>query len=256
MGGFVMQQNHDNNALSRSCQVLSSKLLETFHTELTSWPTLSDEEIEDHSKANWLVKGFASIQIVWFVVQLIARWAQGLSVSTLELFTLGIVFCAILIFVAYWKKPYEIQIPITLHATNDIAMDVAMGNHVDRIVIFINSNIVHNRILFFSILSVVCLNFGAAHVVAWNFHFPLFPDQVLWRICSIGITVLPLSVPAPLLDTLRTRDVLEGLVFYGLACIYASLRLYMFVEMFASLRAVPSSVYQTPQWSQNFPLFG
>jgi hypothetical protein len=167
-------------------------------------------------------------------------------VSTLELFTLGIVFCAILIFVAYWEKSYEIQIPITLHATNDIAMDVAMDvameNHVDRIVIFINSNIVHNRILFFSILSVVCLNFGAAHVVAWNFHFPSFPDQVLWRICSIGITVLPLSVPAALLDTLRTRDVLEGLVFYGLACIYASLRLYMFVEMFASLRAVPASV--------------
>jgi hypothetical protein len=175
MGGFVMQQNHDNNALSRSCQVLSSKLLETFHTELTSWPTLSDEEIEDHSKANWLVKGFASIQIVWFVVQLIARWAQGLSVSTLELFTLGIVFCAILIFVAYWEKPYEIQIPITLHATNDIAMDVAMENHVDRIVIFINYNIVHNRILFFSILSVICLNFWRCTCCGLELSFPIIP---------------------------------------------------------------------------------
>lgn len=38
--------------------------------------------------------------------------------------------------------------------------------------------------------------------------------------------------------------------------LYVLCRLYMVVEMFINLRAVPADVYRVPQWSQYFPSFG
>jgi len=50
-------------------------------------------------------------------------------------------------------------------------------------------------------LPVVAAVFGALHCIAWNFHFPSHIEQLLWRIGSLTITLIP-SVP---------------LVFYALA---------------------------------------
>jgi len=43
-------------------------------------------------------------------------------------------------------------------------------------------------------LPVVAAIFGALHCIAWNFHFPSDIEQLLWRIGSLTITLIP-SVP-------------------------------------------------------------
>lgn len=97
--------------------------------------------------------------------------------------------------------------------------------------------------------------FGAVHIAAWNFHFPSLTERLLWRISSIGVIVL-LSLIDSLVFENRLSDLLYKLVVVVVGIPYSLLRLYMFIEMFISLRPSPASVYQTPQWSQYFPSFG
>jgi hypothetical protein len=250
MGGFVKQHKQNDNVLSPSVRVSTERLIEMFQDGSIDWPTLKIEETDDRSKANWLVKSLALVQIVWFIVQLIGRWAQGLAVTTLELFTLGVVFCSMLISAASWEKPFEIQMPVLLHATNN----PAKRDHIDHIGLFTNLEENGSGVT----LCAICLILGAVHIVAWNFHFPSFPEQILLKICSIGITVLPISSVIVIIcsNISHIRGALEDPMLYGILCIYTLFRLYMFVEMFAGLRSVPASVYQTPQWSQYFPSFG
>jgi len=56
-------------------------------------------------------------------------------------------------------------------------------------------------LLFGIILPVVAAIFGALHCIAWNFHFPSHIEQLLWRIGSLTITLIPL---APLVIVLIT----------------------------------------------------
>lgn len=77
----------------------------------------------------------------------------------------------------------------------------------------------------------------------------------LWRVSSIACTVLPLLVLAVNFDKSGTFE--EWKVFWGvLVGLYSLFRLYMFIEMFAALRAMPADAYKSPQWSQYFPGFG
>ena len=51
----------------------------------------------------------------------------------------------------------------------------------------------HESLVLFG-LPVVAAVFGALHCIAWNFHFPSHIEQLLWRIGSLTITLIP-SVP-------------------------------------------------------------
>jgi len=51
----------------------------------------------------------------------------------------------------------------------------------------------HISLVYFG-LPVVAAIFGALHCIAWNFHFPSHIEQLLWRIGSLTITLIP-SVP-------------------------------------------------------------
>jgi hypothetical protein len=93
--------------------------LELFKTGKLVWPDTSDAEIEDRSKADWIVKSLALTQILWFIVNLVGRWAQGLAVTTLELYTLSIVICGIVVFLAYWSKPFDVNVPVILQSSDN-----------------------------------------------------------------------------------------------------------------------------------------
>jgi hypothetical protein len=103
------------------------------------------------------------------------------------------------------------------------------------------------------------LIFGAIHIGGWNFHFASFAEQLIWRVASVSCTAIPPLVFLAVFymgQLKRKRLLVVALVVGGGTVSYIVCRLCMFVEMFTSLRAVPASVYQTPQWSQYFPAFG
>lgn len=69
-------------------------------------PSLPFDQVEDKSKADTFQKIIVCVQGLWFVAQTIARWAQHLPVSLLELHAFIHVFCALAMFGFWWRKGY------------------------------------------------------------------------------------------------------------------------------------------------------
>lgn len=60
-------------------------------------PNIKEDDISDKSKADGLAKFLACLQVVWMLVQVVARVVLGLPVTLLEVNILGHVLCALII---------------------------------------------------------------------------------------------------------------------------------------------------------------
>lgn len=74
-----------------------------------SLPDITVSEIRDKSKADAFAKGAAIFQGLWLVADLIARTAQGLPSTQLELFTLAFVVSTVMSFFFWWRKPQHVS---------------------------------------------------------------------------------------------------------------------------------------------------
>jgi len=137
-------------------------------------------------------------------------------------------------------------------------------------------------------LPVVAAIFGALHCIAWNFHFPSHIEQLLWRIGSLTITLIP-SVPfvyyllaliARLLKFLKGRygfhlcipffslpqSVQNVLLFVRLTLLviiaflggaglvaYMLARLLLLTQAIMLLRKQPESAFYAINWSNFLP---
>jgi uncharacterized membrane protein len=101
---------------------------------------------------------------------------------------------------------------------------------------------------------------GGIHCAAWEFVFPTPTEQLLWRIASIFVTVVPVVEVAAIyhVDKRSYSSGADNMVFGGVVEIvlpvsYALMRLFLIVEMFLSLRRVPSEVYRQISWVDFIP---
>ncbi|KZP33483.1 hypothetical protein FIBSPDRAFT_679930, partial [Athelia psychrophila] len=60
---------------------------------------------DDRSKRSWISKGLALIQTASFAIQCVARFAQRLPVTELELTALAYTMVTVLAYFIWWKKP-------------------------------------------------------------------------------------------------------------------------------------------------------
>ncbi|OAX37467.1 hypothetical protein K503DRAFT_792920 [Rhizopogon vinicolor AM-OR11-026] len=74
-------------------------------------PDIAEADLLDRSKGDELSKSVAILQLLWFVVQLIARWVQKLPVTLLEVYTLSVVALACIFYALWWKKPKDVGRP-------------------------------------------------------------------------------------------------------------------------------------------------
>ncbi|KAL3293784.1 Major facilitator superfamily domain general substrate transporter protein [Colletotrichum asianum] len=82
---------------------------------------LSEQDIQDKSKADWLLKSLAILQIVWLVLNVIVRGVTGLAVTQLEIATAAFALMAVLTYVASWWKPKDISEPTyTRHSSTGV----------------------------------------------------------------------------------------------------------------------------------------
>jgi hypothetical protein len=72
------------------------------------------EIIDDKSKTDSLGKILVSFQAGWFIIQCIARTVQGLPLSLLEVHVLAHVAVALVMYLFWFKKPYNALSPIVL----------------------------------------------------------------------------------------------------------------------------------------------
>ncbi|KAF2174901.1 hypothetical protein K469DRAFT_724937 [Zopfia rhizophila CBS 207.26] len=115
-----------------------------------------------------------------------------------------------------------------------------------------------------SALSFAAAAYGALHIAAWNEYFPTQAERILWIASSMAIGSSGIFLwlyflarqSIESLDTfanrLRTNKILSFLG-RGILTLFILARVYLVVEAFVSLRRVPKSVYQTPEWSDFLP---
>lgn len=72
-------------------------------------PEITEEDIKDKSKQDWLAKLFAALQISQLILSVITRHIQGVQFSQLETVTLSFAICGVLIYCTYFHKPQKIE---------------------------------------------------------------------------------------------------------------------------------------------------
>ena len=75
---------------------------------------LEEEVISDKTKADPITKAIVCVQAAWFIVQCIARVAQHLPLTLLEIHTLAHVFIAMLMYLFWFPKPYNALSPFII----------------------------------------------------------------------------------------------------------------------------------------------
>ncbi|KAF8646098.1 hypothetical protein AX16_007385 [Volvariella volvacea WC 439] len=76
------------------------------------FPTISTDEIMDKAKGDLLSKVVVVMQTSWFVIQCVARHAQGLLITELELVTLAFATLNVITYFLWFSKPLNAEYPI------------------------------------------------------------------------------------------------------------------------------------------------
>ncbi|KAH6708721.1 hypothetical protein BKA61DRAFT_557532 [Leptodontidium sp. MPI-SDFR-AT-0119] len=251
---------------------------------------LDKQDIEDKSKADWLLKSLAVLQITWLILTVLVRGVTGLPVTQLEIATLAFSIFAIATYAANWWKPKDVSQPTRLQALSsgsakpnafdrtqefmlrlrapakaaDMAQRIRDTGRVQNDVVWIEGNMP----FIFSIMAVSALVFGGLHCLAWNFEFPSRAELILWRTASLTSAILPVislasSLALNYVATTYTDRVLISSLMRKLkpldpfpadsGIVYTASRLIILVLLFTCLRAVPERVYENTPWTRFLP---
>ncbi|KAF9466993.1 hypothetical protein BDZ94DRAFT_1305851 [Collybia nuda] len=269
MGGFMVRDSEGND------RILEPDEVETYLRD--DQINISEEDIQDKSKANAFTKGFAILQTTWFILNLIARAVQHLSVTELEIAALAFAILNGATYFLWWDKPLDVQRPIIL---KDISRDKnkAEGGHTDGIhniqpptdlgksktplqSVKMFGHGVHKKATATSdyILAAVGVFFGgySLHRVA----LPLsdYYGEVALEKCmfhhysraSHDCSVNTHGLQTPLLASFHRYP--SFCFFAFLFILYLTARLALFTLIFTTLRSLPPDAYVAVRWSDFMP---
>ena len=235
--------------------------------------SLSEADIDDRSKSDSFTKTVAVLQSVWFVSQCIARAVQHLALSQLEVATSAYVACAIVTYFFWREKPLDVDCQTVIGKRIDKEkLQLSVWQHRGpswhpQALGVLGSTQVGGVILY--AMGVV---FCAVHCIAWNFQFPTDREAYLWRVFAVsstGAAALMLVLlgywgvrllkPA-LLDGAEGNSLPSAIVQWWIQVVMVPLgllyfvgRVYLVFAMFYILRSMPSSVYETVDWTVYLP---
>jgi len=71
-----------------------------------------DADINDRSKSDGVSKCVVTIQLVWFIIQCVARAIEGLAITEFEVSTVAIAVPGVVASLLWFSKPLAVTIPI------------------------------------------------------------------------------------------------------------------------------------------------
>ena len=108
--------------------------------------------------------------------------------------------------------------------------------------------------------------FGSIHCFGWNFEFPSDGERILWKVCSLAISGVPLIWLLSIvlnywLQKYRIDVRFPYLIWFYLCIavglfgppVYILARLGLVTEAFIALRAVPEGAYEDVHWTLLLP---
>lgn len=118
MGGFVIEDDDSAQSifpLGYTRLTLSvSGVIWFLKNRPSEIPIITKAEIEDKSKGDGLTKTLVCIQATWFCIHCFIRFGAHLSISLLELNTLGHTICALVTYLMWWNKPLDVRVATTI----------------------------------------------------------------------------------------------------------------------------------------------
>ncbi|OCK75712.1 hypothetical protein K432DRAFT_307903 [Lepidopterella palustris CBS 459.81] len=240
-------------------------------------PHIEKRDIQDRSKSDGLVRTLAVIQVIWLVVQIIARRIVHVSSSALEFSTLAFSSCAFIIYLIEWGKPKDVSVPIYIDTDAAVTPNAFKAIAEAAPIIFMRNrhyympqSSVHQaiddktydniyiarRIICTSVLTTTL--FGGIHLFAWNLDFPTPVERLLWRTAALLVAIVPticaLIVLGETMVCKSTHRTSKKIVFI-FGPFYISSRLYLIVESFRALYFLPPETF-IATWAINGPHIG
>jgi hypothetical protein len=115
MGGFTL---HDERGTA--LRILEPIELESLsEAGKIAWPSISEEEIQDRSKGDYLSKAIVLVQASWFIAQCIVRAAHRLEITELEVATVAYAVLTGVTYYLWWKKPLDVRCSIPVYLLKD-----------------------------------------------------------------------------------------------------------------------------------------
>ncbi|KAG8528183.1 uncharacterized protein KY384_007100 [Bacidia gigantensis] len=92
-------------------------------------PYIDSATLKNQSKTDPLAKALTIWQILWLVIQIMARAFQSppLATTLLEVTVLAFAACAILIYILLWHKPQDVKVPTYIDALRPITRADVIG---------------------------------------------------------------------------------------------------------------------------------
>ena len=193
------------------------------------------------------------IQIIWFIVEVLARICLGYQSTVLEIMTAAFVFCPVLSYGFSWNRPQNVEHPILIEL-GTAAINGNKSNGISQTEIHKTPTPTidldtHRGLWIALLLGLVGSAFGAIHCLAWNSRCPTLAERWIWRTSSVITTSLPpfIFLNVLLVDYCDWRfwDSCSNIIVSPTMGVYAIARLIIIVLGFISLRALPANAYQT-----------
>ena len=128
MGAFTL------HAKGRPIRVLEWKDLEALaRAGRVDWPNITEQEIKDKSKGDYLSKGIVVLQTTWFTVQFFARAASRLTITELEVVTFAFSTLIGVIYYLWWDKPLDVRCSIPVHLVEPNMEQATSDGNTDEI---------------------------------------------------------------------------------------------------------------------------
>ncbi|KAI0060050.1 hypothetical protein BV25DRAFT_1918163 [Artomyces pyxidatus] len=244
----------------------------------------TEDEIKLLSQGDALSKGIAVLQILWFIIQYIARRAQGLPISQIEVMTLAYTTITVAMYAFWWYKPLNVGGPIRVVGktlperetvdgsgrmltaefvlgTQDDYVDLRQQYRVPTFYAGGSIALAQNTFNGNLVALIAAMVFGGVHCAAWDYVFPSRAETLLWRISSTAIIAVPGSLVISVVLTLcmnntaleAVGNLIVALAFLLSDPLYVVARVVLLTLSFTSLRTLPAGAYQTVQWTIRIP---
>ncbi|OJA10965.1 hypothetical protein AZE42_08484 [Rhizopogon vesiculosus] len=251
MGGFLLYVNDKPRA------PLTPDELHGFVSDgSVDMPDIAEADILDRSKGDELSKSVAMLQLVWFVIQLIARWVQKLPVTLLEVDTLAVAALTCIAYSWWWKKPKDVGRPyIVRWKAESPPTSLAYGKVNTKLVAGDDFSYFHY--LAHSLFGLMgfepMISPGAWHGV-WRdtlFGLELFVSEA--HRADIVACGFPWGIGH--WKFLPSMEGFVGVVIVISSVAYTAARLTLIVLTVMSFQSLPSGVYNTVAWTKFIPHF-
>ncbi|KAF8247016.1 hypothetical protein K440DRAFT_552218 [Wilcoxina mikolae CBS 423.85] len=288
---FAMDISNMSDDIDYEYLALTPKgFMEFARAKLITPDILDGKDIADRSKADSLGKLLVCIQALWMVVNCIARKANGLPTTLVELNVVVHVVVAVVVYLLWWYKPLAVAHPTILRKQDmtevDPLADRQLGDsgsdslvkqactttdppnytvkgsiHTGGVLGMRFNSKISNDIGLQLVSTLLSCIYAGCHATAWSSHFPSYIERWIWRGSCIWIAAgIPfIDLCLRFLQSLIGRRVaklgrtlLTLPILLGIA-LYVVARLFIVVEAFISMRNLPIGSFKTVQWLELWP---